>query len=62
MTDSMRGNPPDVKFVPVGSGMSMTFKCAGPCKEARRVLGRRKRNVRGSKQWVCATCAEGLAS
>ena len=62
MSDSARGNPPDVKFVQVGSGMSMTFTCAGPCKSARRVLGRRKRLVRGVKQWVCATCAEGLAS
>lgn len=47
---------PDVKFKPVGSGLSQTFLCAA-CVKYRLIPGRRLKRVNGLKTWVCRECA-----
>lgn len=55
MSDTFRGNPPDVRWLSVGAGLSQTFKCAR-CAGSKGILGRRKQRVRGVPQWVCKGC------
>lgn len=48
----------DTKFLPVGPGMYMTFRCTC-CAKVGPVLGRARRKVRGylTPQYVCKACA-----
>ena len=47
----------DTKFLPVGPGMHMTFRCTS-CAKIGPVLGRARRKVRGylQQQYVCKAC------
>lgn len=56
MTDRIR-TAPDVRFRPVGVGVSYTFCCAR-CNLFRQQIGRKLQMVRGTKQYVCAGCAK----
>lgn len=54
--DIVRGNPPDVRWKPAGTGHGMSFKCAA-CVKPKPILGRKLQRVDGVRQFVCKGCA-----
>lgn len=56
-SDRVRRDVPDRPFVMRGLGdLGATFLC-GSCRQARLLMGRRMRRVRGLRQYVCKGCA-----
>ena len=47
--------------VPPSAGMAMTFRCAA-CTKFKFCTGRKLRRVLGLRQYVCAECADRMAS